>query len=74
MLIKTQVMNERGETTFHSRINLVILCYRCGLWLGYHHQGNSSVMFIVDGALKTDGVKTDVYSQIAQPKKVGQYK
>lgn len=45
-------------------------CKRCGLWLGYHHQGNSSVMFIVDGALKTDGVKTDVYSQIAQPKKV----
>ena len=29
-------------------------------------------MFIVDGALKTDGVKTDVYSQIAQPKKVEQ--
>ena len=28
-------------------------------------------MFIVDGALKTDGVKTDVYSQIARPKKVG---
>ena len=29
------------------------------------------MMFIVDGALKTDGVKTDVYSQIARPKKVG---
>jgi len=47
-------------------------CKRCGLLLFYHHQGNSSVMFIVRGALKreTEGVKTDVYSQLAKPKKV----
>ncbi|XP_046371410.1 STING ER exit protein-like [Haliotis cracherodii] len=47
-------------------------CKRCGLWLYYHHQGNSNVMFVVDGALKreTDGFKTDVYSQLAAPKKV----
>ncbi|XP_069119509.1 STING ER exit protein-like [Argopecten irradians] len=45
-------------------------CKRCGLWLYYHHQGNSKVMFIVDGALKRDAKKTDVYSQISEPKKV----
>ncbi|KAJ8300611.1 hypothetical protein KUTeg_022130 [Tegillarca granosa] len=45
-------------------------CKRCGLWLYYHHQGNSNVMFIVDGALKRDAAKTDVYSQISEPKKV----
>ena len=43
---------------------------RCGLWLYYHHQGNSGVMFVVDGALKRDAAKTDVYSQISEPKKV----
>lgn len=48
----------------------VSLTYRCGLWLYYHHQGNSKVMFIVDGALKRDAKKTDVYSQISEPKKV----
>ena len=48
------------------------LFVRCGLWLYYHHQGNSNVMFVVDGAIKreTDGFKTDVYSQLAAPKKV----
>ncbi|KAK3088209.1 hypothetical protein FSP39_016149 [Pinctada imbricata] len=45
-------------------------CKRCGLWLYYHHQGNSKVMFVVDGALKRDASKTDVYSQISEPKKV----
>eukprot|EP00105_Crassostrea_gigas_P014912 XP_011431748.1 PREDICTED: UPF0428 protein CXorf56 homolog [Crassostrea gigas] len=45
-------------------------CKRCGLWLYYHHQGNSGVMFVVDGALKRDAAKTDVYSQISEPKKV----
>lgn len=47
-----------------------ICLYRCGLWIAYHHQGRSTVMFLIDGAMKTDGVKKDVYSQIAQPKKV----
>ncbi|XP_055896098.1 STING ER exit protein-like isoform X2 [Biomphalaria glabrata] len=47
-------------------------CKRCGLLLYYHHQGNSSVMFVVDGALKreVDGIKTNVYSQLREPKKV----
>ncbi|KAL3870444.1 hypothetical protein ACJMK2_038512 [Sinanodonta woodiana] len=45
-------------------------CKRCGLLLFYHHQGKSDVMFVVDAALKTEGVKTDVYSQISEPKKV----
>lgn len=27
-------------------------------------------MFVVDGALKRDAAKTDVYSQISEPKKV----
>ncbi|KAK3589258.1 hypothetical protein CHS0354_008323 [Potamilus streckersoni] len=45
-------------------------CKRCGLLLFYHHQGKSDVMFIVDAALKREGVKTDVYSQISEPKKV----
>ncbi|RUS89475.1 hypothetical protein EGW08_002772 [Elysia chlorotica] len=47
-------------------------CKRCGLLLFYHHQGNSSVMFIVRDALKreNEGIKTDVYSQIKAPKQV----
>jgi len=47
-------------------------CKRCGLLLCYHHQGNSAVMFIVDGALKreAEGKKANVYSQLAKPKKV----
>ncbi|CAG2237543.1 STING ER exit protein-like [Mytilus galloprovincialis] len=45
-------------------------CKNCGLWLCYHHQGNSNVMFIVDNALKRDAAKTDVYSQISKSKKV----
>lgn len=47
-------------------------CKRCGLWLYYHHQGNSSIMFVVDGAIKreSEGIKTDVYSQLSKPKKV----
>lgn len=47
-------------------------CKRCGLWLYYHHQGKSNVMFIVEDALRKagEGVKTDVYSQISKPKKV----
>lgn len=49
---------------------MVTISDRCGLWLYYHHQGNSGVMFVVDGALKRDAAKTDVYSQISEPKKV----
>ena len=50
----------------------MLSCDRCGLWLYYHHQGNSSVMFVVDGAVKreSEAVKPDVYSQFAEPKKV----
>ena len=50
----------------------MLIYVRCGLLLYYHHQGNSSVMFVVRGALKreSEGIKTDVYSQLAKPKKV----
>ncbi|KAL5012649.1 hypothetical protein ScPMuIL_011200 [Solemya velum] len=45
-------------------------CKRCGLFLFYHHQGNSNVIFIVDGAIKQEAANKDVYSQISEPKKV----
>ena len=54
----------------HPFMNHVFIVCRCGLWIGYHHQGRSTVMFIVEDALKLETVKKDVYSQIAKPKKV----
>jgi hypothetical protein len=51
--------------------------YRCGLWLFYQHKdggakSKTTVTFIVDGALKTEGSagKSNVYAQVAEPKKV----
>ncbi|ESP04760.1 hypothetical protein LOTGIDRAFT_184723 [Lottia gigantea] len=47
-------------------------CKRCGLFICYHHQGNSNIIFVVDGALKleSEGVKKDIYTQLAKPQKV----
>ena len=47
--------------------------FSCGLLLFYRHRDDNQITFIVDGALKQSAsgtVKSDIYSQIAQPKKV----
>ena len=52
---------------------MVCVLFRCGLLLFYRPRDDNQITFIVDGALKqsVDGaVKNDIYSQIAQPKKV----
>jgi len=48
-------------------------CKKCSLWLYYRHRDDNQITYIIDEALvkAEDGiVKTDVYSQIAKPKKV----
>lgn len=49
---------------------MVVHCFRCSLLLYYRHRDNNLVTFVVDGALKKEGVMRDIYSQISEPKKV----
>ncbi|ESN92970.1 hypothetical protein HELRODRAFT_96112 [Helobdella robusta] len=65
------VVHLRRETGIEKQFRFK--CKKCSLWLFYRHKDNNQITFIVENSLVTqnDGpLKPDVYSRIAQPKKV----